>query len=327
MSQAMQQLAKARKKHHQFKMKCIVPDANGDMCGKPCMGSHAIQHNGILSKLAENGVVYHLCETTKGEEIFEYDLKTRGISSEATIFRCLCSEHDKKLFVDIEDRMFQKEPIQCFQYALKALLHSYWTKLNDAGITKEYPEELQIVKQIAEDKVAYTKELSYFWNVLHTGRYDELLTWSLSIEGEVGCAVSTSINVCRRFDGTRFGTENDEYPLLHISVFPAEGKSWILISCLQRNKDYYKEFTDQFIMMSSKRILQLLNILLPLLAENIAISPRIINSMTEQEKKELLLIFRVETMSMFYQYGFNVSSWANQVSYNIFGGMVVEGIR
>lgn len=229
------------------------------------------------------------------------------------------------MFIDIEDRGFQKEPIQCFQYALKALLHSYWSKINDVGITKEYPEELQIVKQLTADQSAYTKELACFWNILQTGRYDELLTWTLCIEREVECAVSTSINVCRRFNGTLFGKENEEYPLLHISIFPAEGKSWILVSCLQEHKAYYKAFTDQFIMMSSEHILRLLNILLPLLVENIAISPRIINSMTEQEKKQLLLIFHIETMSMYYQYGFSISKWADQVSYNIFGGITAGG--
>ena len=325
MSQAMQHLARARQKHNRFKMKCIVPDANGAVCGKRCMESHAIQHNGILSKLAENGMVYHLCETTNGDELFEYDLKAWGISSKATIFRCLCAEHDKKLFVDIEDRIFQKEPIQCYQYALKALLHSYWTKLNDADITKEYPDELPVVKQIIEDQAAYTRELECFWKILHTERYEELLTWSMCIDYEVACAVSTSINVCRRFDGELFGKENEDYPLLHISVFPAEGKSWILISCLKAYRDYYQKFTDQFILMSSGRILQLLNILLPLLAENIAISPSVINMMTNQAKREFLLIFRVETMSLFYQRGINLSDWADRVSYYIFGASIDKG--
>jgi len=47
--------------------------------------------------------------------------------------------------------------------------------------------------------------------------------------------------------------------------------------------------------------------------------------MTEQEKKQLLLIFHIETMSMYYQYGFSISKWADQVSYNIFGGITAGG--
>ena len=66
MSSSMQELAAARKKHNQFKMKCIVSDEHGVLCGKNPIESHSIQHNGILSRLAEEGIVYCLGETTKG---------------------------------------------------------------------------------------------------------------------------------------------------------------------------------------------------------------------------------------------------------------------
>lgn len=79
MSSPMRELAAARKKHNQFKMKCLVPDEHGISCGKSPIKSHSIQHNGILSLLAEDGIIYCLGETTKGEKIFEYDLKDRGI--------------------------------------------------------------------------------------------------------------------------------------------------------------------------------------------------------------------------------------------------------
>lgn len=152
MSTAMQELAAARKRHNQFKMKCIVPDEQGVSCSKNPIKSHAIQHNGILSRLAEDGFVYCLSETTKGEEIFEYDLKDRGITQEASVFKCLCKEHDDNLFADIEKRAFCKEPKQCFQYALKALIHSYWSKCNDAAITEKYKQDIQIAQQIAKDQ-------------------------------------------------------------------------------------------------------------------------------------------------------------------------------
>lgn len=49
------------------------------------------------------------------------------------------------------------------------------------------------------------------------------------------------------------------------------------------------------------------------------ISPRIVNKMTAQEKKQLLMIFRIETMSFYYQIGIDINRWANEVSYNIWG--------
>lgn len=317
MSSAMQELAAARKKHNQFKMKCIVPNEQGVLCGKKPIRSHSIQHNGILSRLEENGIVYCLGETTKGEEIFEYDLKDQGITKEASVFECLCKEHDDSLFADIEKRAFNKEPKQCFQFALKALLHSYWTKCNDAGITNKYKEDVQIARQIAEDRKAYTEEINCFWEILRTEKYQNILTYIVPISFEINSAVSTSINVCRKFDGSLFGEENNNYPLLHFSVFPMEGKSFVLISTLKENEPYFKAFTQQFTMFSEEMVLKHFNILLPLLAENIMISPRIVNAMTPKDRKQLLTIFRVETMGFYYKVGFSVTKWCEQVTYNL----------
>lgn len=317
MTSAMQELAAARKKYNKFKMKCIVPDEQGVLCGKKPIRSHSIQHNGILSRLAENGIVYCLGETTKGDEIFEYNLKDKGVTKEASVFECLCKKHDDSLFADIEKRAFAREPKQYFEFALKALLHSYWSKCNDCGITDKYKNSVQIANQIAEDKKAYTDELTRFWNIWETERYSDLLTYIIPISREVNSAVSTSINVYRKFDGSLFGEENREYPFLHISVFPTEGKSYILISALKENELYFKTFTNQLVMLSQDAILKRFNILLPLLAENIMISPRVVNKMTPTDKQQLLTIFRMETMGLYCNVGININCWSEQVTYNL----------
>lgn len=314
---AMQALADARKKHNRFEMKCLVPDENGNICNKNPIRSHSIQHNGILSKLAENGIVYCLGETTKGEEIFEYDLKDQGISREASIFKCLCKEHDDTIFADIEKREFRREPIQCFQFALKALLHSYWSKCNDAGITKMYKPGIQIAQQLSEDQKAYKNELNRFWQIYQTKQYQDLLCQIITINREVNSAVSTSINIYRKLNGDLFGKENASFPLLHISVFPAQGQSYLLISALKENELYFKAFTNQFAMLSSETIFKRFNVILPLLAENIMISPRIVNKMTAKQKKHLLMIFRLETLSFYHQHGFDINRWSEQVSYSL----------
>lgn len=319
MSSPIQELATARKKHNRFKMRCIVPNEQGILCGKNPIKSHSIQHNGILSCLAENGIVYCLGETTKGDEIFEYDLKDKGVTQEASVFKCLCKEHDDTLFADIEKRMFCKEPKQCFQYALKALLHSYWSKCNDVGITEKYKGEVQIAQQIAEDQIAYRSELNAFWKIYHNKQYEDLLSQIITINRKIDSAVSTSINMCRKLDGSFFGKENDDYPLLHISAFPSKEKSYLLISALKKNEPYFKAFTQQFLMLSEEAILKRFNIIFPLLAENIMISPRVVNKMTLAEKQQLLLIFRIETMSLYYQRGIDINRWSEQVLYNIWG--------
>lgn len=155
------------------------------------------------------------------------------------------------------------------------------------------------------------------WEIHQAEQYQELLCQMITINREVSSAVSTSINMCRKLDGSLFGEENDNYPLLHISVFPVKEQSFLLISALKKNQLYFKAFMQQFMMLPEEAILKKFNIIFQLLAENIMISPRTVNKMTAQEKRELLTIFRVETMSLYYQRGININSWANQVSYNI----------
>lgn len=317
MSSGMQELASARKKFNKYKMNCIVPNEHGVLCGKKPIKSHSIQHNGILSQLAEDGIVYCLGENTKGETIFEYNLKSKGISQEASIFRCICKEHDDILFADIEKREFQKEPKQCFQYALKALLHTYWIKCNVVGITDKYTNVLQMAQQLAEDQKAYKEELDDFWRIYHSERYQDLLCQVITIHRELGSTVSTSVNMCRKLDGALFGIENENYPLLHISVIPGKEKSFLLISALKKNEAYFNAFMQQFTNLSVGKILKLFNIILPLLAENIILSPRIVKKMTVRNKIDLLAIFRIETLSIYYKNGIDINRYADQVSYNI----------
>lgn len=317
MSKAMEMLADARKKHNRFEMKCIFPDCNGNLCGKNPIRSHSIQHNGILSKISENGIVYCLGETTKGDEIFEYDLKDKGISKEASIFKCLCGEHDDVLFADIEKKDFCKEPKQLFQFALKSLICTYWLKCNDCGITEKYKETIPIAKVNLEDQIAYRNELNRFWEIYHSGQYDNLISRVITINREINSAVSTSINILRKLDGTLFGEENKNYPILHISIFPSEDKSFILISTLKENEVYLNSLMSQFTMYSVETILKRFNVIIPLLSENIMISPRVVKKMTEKEKNDLLCIFSIEALHFYNNNPIDINRWSEKVSYNL----------
>lgn len=330
MSYAMQNLAAARKMHRRFKMTCIVPNCQGVLCGRPAIKSHSIQHNGILSRLSEKGKVDCLGENTKNESVFVYALKDVGVSGEASVFKCLCSEHDKKLFSDIEDCAFLCEDKQYFEYALKAVLYSYWDKCNAAAMNFFDEKTMHHVnpfcsfvlnhfeKQVLDDREAYYNELIRFWEIMKNEQYGDLLSWRFIISKEVNCAVSTSINVYRKFNGSPFGTENSRYPLLHISLFPSDGKSYLLISCLRENEEYFKVFTSQLVMLSEDSILKRFNVLLPLLSDNIMISPRVVDKMSEKERYELLTVFNCKTSSCYLNNTVSIDALSTQVSYNIF---------
>lgn len=319
MQKPMERLAKARKQHNRFCMKCVVPDCNGELCGKEPIDSHSIQHNGILSIIADNGKVCFLSETTKNDEAFEYGIKTIGISSKASVFKCLCKEHDDRLFMDIEKRTYNKEPKQNFQFALKALLHSFWEKCNSGKLAEKHQGIHPIADTILEDRIAYRQELNRFWNILQTENYNELITWIVEIPTVINSAACASINVERKLNGERFGDENKDCPLIHVSVFPTDtGNSYMLLSSLKDNQAYFDAFRREFTMLSWKGILKRFNILLPLLIENVMISPHVIQNMTDQQKKELIAIFQLKAADLYHSTGININSWCEQVHYYIF---------
>lgn len=313
----MQNLAFVRKQHNRFSMPCIVPDMNGEKCGKPPINSHSIQHNGILSLLEKNGEVYVLGEATKDDDAFITDLKKIGITKKASIFKCLCKDHDKQLFQSIEDQEFNKNPEQLFQYALKSVIHSYWSKCN-AIHTSHIHEWTAFDEVTKQDKEALEIELTEFWRIRQNKSFDDMLNWTVQIPYTIAIAASASVNVLRKLDGRLWGEVNKDYPYLHLTVFPSNACSYLLISSLKRNESYYKAFTDQFVMLSLNSVLKVFNVLIPLLVENMYISPRLIESMNDREKDALITVFRMETLSLYNTQGISISKWAEQIPYNLF---------
>lgn len=313
----MQETANIRRSLKNFSAKCVVKDVNGVRCDNKSINSHSVQHNGILSNLAEKGHLYFIGNDI-GEERFDYEFKRIGINKAST-FRCLCAEHDKKLFIDIEDRSFNGESKQYFQFALKALLKGYYSKLISVYSIPDSLKKVQEEVQLRNDMNAFEEELSLFWEIYNCNKYEDILNWKVTIPRKISFAASFAVNVLRKFDGTLFGKENSEYPLLCVSVFPQnDSRSLLIVSTHIRNREYFNSFISQFNLFSTDAILRRFNILIPLLSEDIYFAPSLVEHLLEEEVEDIKCVFSMLTLSLYNTVGFDIDKLSQIVKYDLF---------
>lgn len=319
MGTPMENVAFARKHNNKYNLNCVF-HSNGCICSQPPINSHNIQNSGILRKLAVDNHVYTISENSTNDS-FDLQFKKTGISN-ATIFRCLCSAHDKALFADIEDRPYLKDKRQNFLFALKSLLYEYWKKsMSQSVIASNYLKNPLISKMVIQYNCDYEycyQYLDHFWNLLECEKYDELITICFELPYEVNFSTSDTINILRKFNGELINEKESKYPFCHISIFPQGGKSFILISWLKEDDYYYKIFLNQLTMLSAKGLADRLNVLLPILAENIVISPLLYEAWTAKARENFIKLCSLKTSSFYFNNPVSIDHWVGDVTFDLF---------
>jgi len=109
--------------------RCLYPNQNE--CSSKIVKAHAIQNNRILNKITENGMVITLDGTL--HNIFQTSY-TKGWGI-ATTFTGFCSNHDKTLFQDIEDKEFMGSKKQIFLLTYRTKAWHYHKKQEQSNAT------------------------------------------------------------------------------------------------------------------------------------------------------------------------------------------------
>lgn len=66
-----------------------------------------------------------------------------------------------------------------------------------------------------------------------------------------------------------------------LTIFPEQNKSWLIMSCLESEKEIFEPFFNQVKVASLKKLKFYLNMMLPLFSENMVLSPELWKSWTD----------------------------------------------
>lgn len=232
--------------------KCMYPGCTSEEPIK----SHALQNNGIISKLAQGGHVLMpvtqrgILFPNKDKQIYQ-ELKSVG-KNQATVFYGFCKKHDPELFYPIENTELTLNNYNCFLFAYRCACAQLRNK-------EEYIRRMDL---LSEDK-EYMKEYNnvnpyYVWckyairdirraksimdSFIRNGKKNPVntLIWKL---GKIKFASEGIIQPYTDFTGNEVGGIYDKlnYPLF-ITVFPYKDTSIALISWLKVDKQRLRRY-------------------------------------------------------------------------------------
>ena len=282
---------------------CLYPD--NSRCTKQIKKAHALQNNGIISKLQSDGHVYILNTKKKPLLLPMENGDTESLTlidkvgvSNATTYTCFCHTHDDEVFADIEKGsvtfdMSNKK--QLFLYAYKAFIFDYY---------KELVMEKSLQKQVAQTPsilqkrifVAYYRMLKkrmvdlnrckeQFDRALLQGDYSIINTHVVEFPYEIKFANYACIAFEYDLEGRRIKNldrKADVQKRAFVTTFPEREKSYFLFSYLAEDSRTYNNMGFQLESFDIDKIKFYLNYALPLYSENVVISPDLWESWNEE---------------------------------------------
>lgn len=288
-----------------FYKTCLYPDHS--KCSSNIIGAHALQNNRILSKLSIDNHVIMLDRRNKpiwfdmpnGEKLSFYEYKSKGVN-DATKYSCYCKKHDNDLFEDIEkDGCEYKvgDKKQEFLFAYKAFAFEYYLQTVNMkqfkALIKKVPSYLTDYKYVKNYRYLISKDCSLaqykqkFDNCLLSNDYMLMETLTLEINEEIKFANFSCFSPKYNLEGkrlSRFMLRNDYKRNIFLTIFPAEGKSYILISYFKEDYKKLKKLIEALKRADENLIKFYLNIIVPIYSENIVICPDLWNNWDEDTK-------------------------------------------
>ncbi|ENY8712391.1 SEC-C domain-containing protein [Clostridioides difficile] len=272
---------------------CLYPE-----CKTKAIGAHAIQENGILSKLAIDKYVWkqnkkenpELLEAMKNEKE-PFCFLSKVLIKNATVQTCFCEKHDNKLFEDIEksDRIFSPNNLkQLFLFTYRTFSFEYYTEImSNKFYTNMFKDIPQLTKEASivfnyRESLNKKEEMNYyksnFDEIIINERYSELAT--LVIEFPYEFKFANYMSIAPNFDlmGNKLRVYDNKSKMMRrifVTSFSKDEKSYILISVLKKDFKIYEKYLKSFEQVSQEVIKYYFNAVIPLMSENLIISPEL----------------------------------------------------
>lgn len=297
---------------------CILKSEDENECSGKIIEAHSIQNNRFLKKISQNGYIYHFEAGITDDTKLIFDFEKKGRKSFST-FRGFCKKHDKELFQPIEDKEYLETEEQNFLFAFRAfakemhakkesvLYHkSLLNKLNMKNLHL-YFSECSILKNEELTLSLFNEELKIFKMALKEKKFDCIYTYKIILEKEypIVCNSTFIPYIDANFNDV---FNEEEYkkiqsgelnPNIFLNIFPENTKTYILMSCFEKDKDILKKFFQS--LSDEKYIKYKLSVLILHYAENTGFSPEYINNyFLEEEVNKIASLYEKTTKNTLY---------------------------
>ena len=292
------EIYKSARKAARFK-ECIHPDK--EHCSEKIIGAHSIQNNKILSKIADNGLLYMPCPKTD----FEFSIQHEYGRKKASVFTGFCGYHDKTTFQPIEDNDFTATTEQIFLYIYRTFALEYHKKKEAARIEQYFFENKPSIANMADRTIDgktgfdlaikdYEEEKIIFDKALTEGKYDVLTSIVWEFDGFSNFAATAGEAPSMDFSSKRIQNLLDPHaPVRHIylCVFPENNKTYAITAWLKEYDDVFSSIKDKLETLSETERKNYINNTLPIIAENIVIKPSAWEALSGTEKDAFGMLF------------------------------------
>lgn len=280
---------------------CIHPDQS--KCKGKIKKAHALQNHKILSLLSENtGHVYCLDKSKHPVVLSDNPVDpmiigmfTKTSVNSATTETCFCDYHDTIAFSSIErgapDFVPENEEMK-FTYAYKSFAFEYYNFLIEfmifRDLFKKRPQVFSLPDQVAYYRMLQFKQAEFepikkhYDNEIMSGTHNGIITCVIELPYQIRFANYAFIAPDFDIDGRLIcHTKDGVMHRLSVTVFPEKTKSYILMSCLESEKDIYQAYFDSIKSAQLDKVTYYFSLILPLYSENIVISKSLWNDLDE----------------------------------------------
>lgn len=262
-------------------------------CDKGIINAHSIQKNKILKHIAKDGMVIAI---KKNIEPFN---KIQPLGKKvASTFTGFCGYHDNALFMPIEDKQYLGTLQQKFLFAYRAFAYEAHKKMEMNKMMKLFSEKVgrRVVNQgIANNldvDTPYVNEL--FKKCFLSDNYTDLITYDFTLDYEVGFTISTILSPRYDLSGKKINDfKNIKKPIhnMFLTIFPDNGKTYLLFSWFKESDSVYKKWIYQFKSLTTDKQLSFLNVFIPMESENFYINPDLWDEFGEDGRMEFQQYF------------------------------------
>lgn len=281
---------------------CMHPDQAN--CKGKIKAAHALQNNKIISLLAGGDRHVYMMNPKKqplliplenGEVVPIVEL-SRTSANDATTETCFCDVHDNIAFSIIEKGAPDFDEVRedmKFVYAYKAFIFEYYKQWVSMDIFRQNfrnnpaaflaPDMVAMYRMLQMKMQEFDPIKQHFDAQILAGTYNGVVTCAVRIPLQIKFADYAYIAPNYDMNGKKIKhTKKNIMHRIAVTVFPEETQSWLLVSCLDTEKDIYSDLFEQLKSTSIDRLKFYMNMVLPLYSENMVLSPSLWNTWSEE---------------------------------------------